>query len=82
MFNLTYSKRNAQKTAIKFHFSPMKLVKIKRLNHTLLAKERKKAYIAERSINLYHVQGGQFSNTLTQKFLSITAHLEVLEQQL
>lgn len=46
----------------RFPFSVMKLAKIKRFNHTLLAGGRRKVYIGDGSVNLFNAYGGQFGN--------------------
>lgn len=80
MFNLIYDKRNTQENSNKIAFLAIKLARIKRLNHTLLEWGKRKAYIADGSVNLYSVYGGQFSNiyqrytdtySLTRKFLCV-----------
>lgn len=72
-----------RKRATKFPFSGMKLARIKRFNHTLLARESRKAYNVNGSVNLYNVYGGQFNHTYqrnedtcswTRKFLYIKQH--------
>lgn len=72
-----------RKRATKSPFSGMKLARIKRFNHTLLARENRKAHNVHRSVNLYNVYGGQFNNTYqrnedtyswTRKLLSINWH--------
>lgn len=63
MVNLTYDKTYAQKKGTTFSFLGMKLSRSKRLNHTLLARESRRAYNAEGRVNLYNIYGGQFNNT-------------------
>lgn len=83
MFNLIYDKRNTQENSNEIAFLAKKLAKIKRLNHIPLSRGRRKAYIADGSVNLYNVYGVQFNNiyqrytdtySLTWKFFYVILH--------
>lgn len=61
----------------------MKLARIKRSNHTLLARGRRRAHMADGSVDLYNARGEQSGNTydrhedtysLTWKFLYINLY--------